>query len=1148
MKKMGNYVKRIFWMLFLVAAVWVQPGTSAEAATTVREGMISSYGADNGRKLAVRLDGSLWAWGDYEYTYNDTLYSDVPTKIMEGVKYVCADSFDCGVIKEDGSLWMWGANPNGELLDGTTTKRSSTSPIKVMENVKAISMRYGAVAVIKEDGSLWTWGKNSSGRLGNGTYDSTCVPTKIMEGVKYVYMDSNYGLALKENGELWGWGSSKAPLGDVNVEMHATPIKILSQVESVCPSENLNIVYAVKTDGTIWKWASSYSYSKRAYVQSAPTQVDNPLNGKRIKKMWACTNNSIRGLYSVVLTADGELWRSFYHASYESKGYEKVADNVFDFDMASNAGNGLAIKENGAIYQDGIYGVGLKLPSVMAEDLWGATNPPDTVEKEYYDKIFGKAYAKLLWSSNKNSKGLCYGMVLSGLSSLIYQAPEKGSFGVEFLSEIKSQNITRTQSTTLGMSVWELWKYGQAYQHTFSATKESTKNKNDLEGLLDALADYGHTGAPVMVKMINDEKEGHEIFAVGLKDYNQKEHQKTVRIYDPNYPGEEKTLILNYDISKGKYASWSYGDTYSSDKYDITYETQTAEKFKELIEEWIEDGPLGNVVSEENCRLLNILSSSNTTDIDALVTKNLGSYASPLSTSNGTGTSSNTFQYWIEGTKDIVLKDVPKGTEISVASPYHAVTVTVQSTSDLTFNVQDSGVSTLQVTSDKAASFEAACYNASENSDQVEVAVITGTTTAGKPAKITRSDSDIQITGTTKLSVEQKKGTENSNGELDNPKTQTIAATDIDSTKTYQIPTKNATLQVKTSSKNNGVFDETVDTSTSTLKVKGTYTSGSLKYKVTKLSGSTGTATVVAPKSKTATSVTIPATVKISGVTLKVTAIGDNAFKGMTKLKKVTIGKNVTKIGKTAFSQDKKLTKITVKGTALKSIGKNALKGISSSAAIVVPKSKLSAYKKLLTASTGFTSKMKVQDTSGTKIWTVTFKNGSKTVKTQYVTNGKAAKAPSLTKKGYVLSWSASFKKVTKNLTVKAVWTPELPKKGYTATVSGLKYKVTKSDSKNGTVQVTGVTSKSLAKYTVPERVKIGKTTFRVTSIGANAFKDCKKAKNFVLPKTITSIGAKAFSGTAANTTVTVPKAQYAKLSKLLRAAGLDKKASIKKK
>ena len=91
----------------------------------------------------------------------------------------------------------------------------------------------------------------------------------------------------------------------------------------------------------------------------------------------------------------------------------------------------------------------------------------------------------------------------------------------------------------------------------------------------------------------------------------------------------------------------------------------------------------------------------------------------------------------------------------------------------------------------------------------------------------------------------------------------------------------------------------------------------------------------------------IPDTVVIGGVTCKVTSIANNAFKSLTKLNKVVIGKNVTAIGKKAFYGDKKLKTIQVKGTSLKVVGKNALKGIHAKAKIKVPKSKKSAYKRL---------------------------------------------------------------------------------------------------------------------------------------------------------------------------------------------------------
>ena len=126
------------------------------------------------------------------------------------------------------------------------------------------------------------------------------------------------------------------------------------------------------------------------------------------------------------------------------------------------------------------------------------------------------------------------------------------------------------------------------------------------------------------------------------------------------------------------------------------------------------------------------------------------------------------------------------------------------------------------------------------------------------------------------------------------------------------------------------------------------YTVGNLKYKVTKSAYKNGTVSVSAPAKKTLTSVSVPATVKIGGYTFNVTAIGDKALNGCTKLKKVTIGSKVTTIGKQAFNGCKVLTSITISSKVLKTVGSSALKGISAKAVIKVPAAKLSAYQKLL--------------------------------------------------------------------------------------------------------------------------------------------------------------------------------------------------------
>ncbi len=110
-----------------------------------------------------------------------------------------------------------------------------------------------------------------------------------------------------------------------------------------------------------------------------------------------------------------------------------------------------------------------------------------------------------------------------------------------------------------------------------------------------------------------------------------------------------------------------------------------------------------------------------------------------------------------------------------------------------------------------------------------------------------------------------------------------------------------------------------------------------LTYKVTAYSTAAKTVTVT-KASKQLASVTIPDTVVYRKEIFKVTAIGDSAFANQKKLKSAVIGKNIVTIGKKAFLNDKKLVKITFKGTAVKTIGKDAFKNIGKKAVFTMNK------------------------------------------------------------------------------------------------------------------------------------------------------------------------------------------------------------------
>lgn len=120
------------------------------------------------------------------------------------------------------------------------------------------------------------------------------------------------------------------------------------------------------------------------------------------------------------------------------------------------------------------------------------------------------------------------------------------------------------------------------------------------------------------------------------------------------------------------------------------------------------------------------------------------------------------------------------------------------------------------------------------------------------------------------------------------------------------------------------------------------------------------------PVNKKANNITIPATITSDNITYNVTSIKANAFKGNTKLKKVTIGKNVKSIGAKAFYGCTNLQVINIKTTKLtsSSVGSKAFKKAGSKnykkLLVKVPKSKKKAYKSILIKK-GLSKKSKIR-------------------------------------------------------------------------------------------------------------------------------------------------------------------------------------------
>lgn len=85
-----------------------------------------------------------------------------------------------------------------------------------------------------------------------------------------------------------------------------------------------------------------------------------------------------------------------------------------------------------------------------------------------------------------------------------------------------------------------------------------------------------------------------------------------------------------------------------------------------------------------------------------------------------------------------------------------------------------------------------------------------------------------------------------------------------------------------------------------------------------------------------AASVAIPDTVTVDGITYKVTAIAEKAFKGNKKITRIKIGNNVAEIGNFAFHGCRRLRTVTF-GKNVKMIGEKAFYKCTSLQKISIP-------------------------------------------------------------------------------------------------------------------------------------------------------------------------------------------------------------------
>ena len=200
--------------------------------------------------MAVKADGTLWAWGDnYSGALGDgtTEERHSPVKIMDNIKMASVGYSHSFALDRNGQLWGWGKNYNGDLCDGTTQDR--THPVKIIDGIKEVATGDINTLAVGNDGSLYLISPDNDDNR----------PRKIMEGVRKAACHGVH-MALRNDGTLWTWGSgnSDGELGDGTTEMRYFPeeaVQIMTDVVDI--ATGFCNAKAVRKDGSLWAWGTN---------------------------------------------------------------------------------------------------------------------------------------------------------------------------------------------------------------------------------------------------------------------------------------------------------------------------------------------------------------------------------------------------------------------------------------------------------------------------------------------------------------------------------------------------------------------------------------------------------------------------------------------------------------------------------------------------------------------------------------------------------------------------------------------------------------------------------------------------------------------------------------------------------------------------
>lgn len=279
-------------------------------------------------------------------------------------------------LRADGTVWAWGRNNYGQLGDGTTTQKHYAMQVPGLSNIVDIAAGYYHSTAVDRQGRVYTWGRNHKGQLGKGDTVDSLTPVQL-SGISDAYAVScgeigDFTTVVCNDGSVLSWGDNYygvladgTTYTDSTVPVAATGLPPIARIAA-----GSSHMVAIGVDGSVWAWGGN---GQGQLAQGYTSLRSNVPLSVTLPSTFSPESVDSGRLYTLISGFDSSLgatkimgwgYKEYYRfGDYSSSGYYATPITIPGIGsqivgVSASYATSMAVTAEGGVYTFGLNGSG----------------------------------------------------------------------------------------------------------------------------------------------------------------------------------------------------------------------------------------------------------------------------------------------------------------------------------------------------------------------------------------------------------------------------------------------------------------------------------------------------------------------------------------------------------------------------------------------------------------------------------------------------------------------------------------------------------------------------------------------------------------------------------------------------------------------